>query len=278
MNYRHAFHAGNFADVHKHTALVAILAHLQKKDAPYCVIDTHAGRGLYDLSSAEALRTGEAAQGIGRVAAENPATQALAAYLRIVREFGPGRYPGSPMITAKLLRPQDRLVAFETHRNEFEALRDSLAPFDRARAVQGDGYAQLQAVLPPPERRGLILIDPPYEAATEPGEVVRAVGAAMERFATGIYLIWYPRKAAALAEALAGEVRSRTAAKLLSLTLEVGNDGTEPYGRLSASTLLVVNPPYRLDTQMLSAQSELLQLLKRGTDARAEVKWLADGA
>ena len=160
MNYRHSLHAGNFADVVKHLALVAVLGHLAKKDAPFAVIDSHAGRGRYDLAAAEAQKTGEARTGIERLRGM-PGPPLLERYLALVASEGANRYPGSPLIAARMLRPQDRLVAVEKHPEEAAALKQLLAPWRKARVEEADGYARLAALLPPPERRGLVLIDPP---------------------------------------------------------------------------------------------------------------------
>ncbi|HEY8696897.1 MAG TPA: 23S rRNA (adenine(2030)-N(6))-methyltransferase RlmJ [Rhizomicrobium sp.] len=272
MNYRHAYHAGNFADVHKHVALVAALLHLRKKQTPFAVIDTHAGRGFYDIASEAASRTGEAAQGIARLAGLAPQEPVLRTYLEIAGSFGAGCYPGSPLIAAKLLRQQDRLVAIEKHSEEFAALKTSLVPFVRARAVEGDGYERLASLLPPPERRGLVLIDPPYESPDECDALVAAFRNAIRRFATGIALIWYPLKAAARFEALAGEILAAGGTRLLSLTFDVG--GALGPERLSASGLLMVNPPYGFDAQMRAACQDLLPQLRQGPQARAVVEWL----
>lgn len=269
MNYRHAYHAGNFADVHKHVALVAALLHLKKKETPFAVIDTHAGRGLYDIAGEAASRTGEAAQGIARLAHWKPQEPVLRTYLEIAGSFGAGCYPGSPLIASKLLRQQDRLVAIEKNPEEFAALKTSLAPFHRARAVEGDGYERLASLLPPPERRGLVLLDPPYESPDECDALVAAFRSAIRRFATGIYLIWYPLKAAARFEALAGEILAAGGTRLLSLTFDVGG-AAEPE-RLSASGLLMVNPPYGFDEQMRAASEDLLPRLRQGPQARAVV-------
>jgi 23S rRNA (adenine2030-N6)-methyltransferase len=276
MNYRHAYHAGNFADVHKHVALVAVLLHLRKKETPFAVIDTHAGRGLYDLAADESVRTRESEAGVARLARPSSALPALQTYLDIVRSFGVGRYPGSPLIAASLLRPQDRLIAIEKHPEEFVVLRKSLAPFARAKALEADAYERLPALLPPPERRGLVLIDPPYESPDECEDVVSAFKSAIRRFATGIYLIWHPLKAAARFDALAGEVAAAGGVRLLSLMLDTGaHDAPE---RLSASGLLVVNPPYEFDMQMRAVSAELLSQLRQGPQARAGVEWIGAAA
>jgi 23S rRNA (adenine2030-N6)-methyltransferase len=277
MNYRHAYHAGNFADVHKHVALTAILSHLRRKKKPFVVIDTHAGRGLYDLSGVEAAKTAEAADGIGRLEGYAPQNAALQAYLEIVRSFRAQQYPGSPLIAAQLLRPQDRLVAIEKQLDEIAALRAALAPFPTARAIDGDGYAQLRALLPPPERRGLMLIDPPYEDADEMERMANAFRDAYRRFATGIYLLWYPLKLASRIEAFAGELKVQAPIKLLSLRIDIDAPKNAMEDRLSAAGLLVANPPFGFDEEMRAASAELLPLLRGGASARTTGEWLAGG-
>ncbi|MBV9991036.1 MAG: 23S rRNA (adenine(2030)-N(6))-methyltransferase RlmJ [Alphaproteobacteria bacterium] len=273
MNYRHAFHAGNFADVVKHLALISILSHLKKKEAGFAVVDTHAGRGVYDLGSEEARRGGEAEAGIGRIAGIADGPETLQTYLRLAE--GP-RYPGSPLIAARLIRPQDRLVAIEKHPDDAKTLAATLSPFRRARTVEGDGYARLPALLPPPERRGLVLIDPPYEAPGEFGQAARAVAAALERFATGIVMIWFPIKSAPAAAAFAGEVLAAGPRKALRLDVEVAaqaetKQGGARTGRLAAAGLLVVNPPYGFAADMRQA----LDIVAPRLDGTARLDWLA---
>lgn len=275
MNYRHAYHAGNFADVHKHVALTAILLHLRRKEKPFAVIDTHAGSGLYNLASAEAVKTAEAGHGIRRLDGYAPQNAIVQTYLEIARGLGAQTYPGSPLIAAKLLRPQDRLVGIEQQTEEFSGLRSTLASFANARAVLGDGYAQLRALLPPPERRGLILIDPPYEDETEMARIAEAFRDAHRRFATGIYLLWYPLKLTSRIDAFAGELRGEAPVKLLSLTFNIGAIKPGAEERLSAAGLLVVNPPFGFDEDMRAAGAELLPLLRRGPTAGASVEWFA---
>ncbi|HEX3675087.1 MAG TPA: 23S rRNA (adenine(2030)-N(6))-methyltransferase RlmJ [Rhizomicrobium sp.] len=275
MNYRHAYHAGNFADVMKHAALVAVLGHLKKKDKPFRVIDSHAGRGVYDLSGAEAAKTGEAQGGVARLEGLADMPPALAAYAELVRGFGPSHYPGSPLIAARLLRPADRLVAIEKHSEEFAVLAAALHPFATAKAVEGDGYDRLIALLPPPERRGLVLIDPPYEAEDEFAQLARAMAGAYRRFATGIYLIWFPVKRRIDAGALAGEIRNLGVAKLLLLTLDIGRAADAPAERLSESGLLVVNPPFGFAEEMQAVLAFLAAHLAQGPGANGRVEWLA---
>jgi 23S rRNA (adenine2030-N6)-methyltransferase len=274
MNYRHAFHAGNFADVQKHIALLGIIQNLAKKAKPFAVIDTHAGRGLYDLAGDEARRTGEAAAGIERLLDYEPRSPLLRDYLSLVRSVGRESYPGSSLIMAKLLRPQDRLIAIEKHPEEFAVLKKTMAPFPQATVIAGDGHALLPGKLPPPERRGLVLVDPPYEDADEFARLGRSVVDAFRRFGTGTFLIWYPLKLESAAEALAGELLAGGATDLMRLTLDVGRKAGDG-DRLSAAGLLAINPPYRFDSQMREASEEILPLLARGADAHAAVEWLA---
>ena len=256
MNYRHGYHAGNFADVVKHVALVAILLHLRKKDAGFSVVDSHAGRGSYDLAGDQAARTGEAQAGVARLTDLTGALpEALSSYLSLVRESV--AYPGSPLIAAKLLRPQDRLTAIEKHPEEFAALRDVLAPYRNAVAEHADGYARSVKLLPPPSRRGLVLIDPPFESPDEFSALAQAVREATRKFATGIYLIWYPIKSDAEAKAFAGEVLAGGIDKALIIEVKV----PAPEGKLGRAGLLVVNPPYGFDAAMREAGRLLAPLL-----------------
>jgi 23S rRNA (adenine2030-N6)-methyltransferase len=276
MNYRHAYHAGNFADVMKHTALVAVLLHLRKKDSAFAVIDTHAGRGLYDLSGDEARKTGEAGRGIARLSGLATAGEPLTAYLDIARAYGPYRYPGSPLIAARLLRPQDRLVAIEKHPDEVAALAETLKSFRKARSVAGDGYTQLIKLLPPPERRGLILLDPPFEAANEFAQIAQVFARAIGRFATGIYLLWFPIKLKSDAEAFSGEILAAGATRLLRLRFAIGVE--EDDTRLTETGLLVVNPPYGFDDRMRETLRALAAPLGENEPAKWSVEWLAGGA
>lgn len=274
VNYRHAFHAGNFADVMKHAALVSALEYLKKKDKPFRVIDTHAGRGLYDLSGREAAKTREAVAGIVKLREAADVPPALKTYLDLVRGFG-DHYPGSPLIAARILRPIDKLTAIEKHPEEYMALADALRQHANVRVEDGDGYARLAAVLPPPERRGLVLIDPPYEAENEFALASAAVAGALRRFATGVYLVWFPIKRRSDADALAGELLTAGATKLLLLTLNIGGDATE---RLTESGMLVVNPPYGFDAEMRETLAFLAKHLAQGEGAGSRVEWLAGGA
>lgn len=257
MNYRHIFHAGNFADVVKHLALVTILLHLSKKAKPFAVFDTHAGRGAYDIAGEEACRTGEAAAGIGRLRGLTGGGESLARYLALAGDRPD--YPGSPLIAARLLRPQDRLVAIEKHPEEAAQLRAVLRPFPRAWTYEADGYVRLAALMPPPERRGVTLIDPPFEQTNEFALCARVFAGAWQRFATGVTLIWFPIKSPAEAMRFCGEVLDAGAKNVLRLDTQVANAGE---GKLAAAGLLVINPPYGFREDMETALAVVLPRLE----------------
>ena len=282
MNYRHAFHAGNFADVAKHLALVSIILHLRRKEASFAVIDTHAGRGLYDLKSEASRRTGEAERGIGRLLgllqqrAKLP--EPLRRYLEIVMASGDGFYPGSPLIGARLLRAQDRLVGIEKHPDEAAALQAALATSNvgSVRSECSDGYQRLAALLPPPKRRGVVLIDPPFEAPDEFEMAARHLAQALKRFANGIFLVWFPLKSAGDANAFGGEILAAGATKALRLDVDVGSAETSgAKERLNAAGVIVVNPPFGFADEMAAILALVAPLLSSG--ARTDIRWLVGG-
>jgi 23S rRNA (adenine2030-N6)-methyltransferase len=262
VNYRHAYHAGNFADVVKHLALVAVIGHLKRKEKPFAVIDTHAGRGLYDLQSEAAAKTGEADAGIRRLADMDRETPLLTSYLKLAHAFGTERYPGSPLFAAQMLRDQDRLIAIEKHEEEARVLMRTLAPFPRARVMQADGYERLIGLLPPPERRGVVLIDPPYEAPDEFEQAARIFAQAYRRFATGLYLLWFPIKSASAADAFCAEVLAAGVTKALRIDIDVG---ASQEGQLHAAGLLAVNPPFGLEGELREALAIAAPRLGQGT-------------
>jgi 23S rRNA (adenine2030-N6)-methyltransferase len=278
MNYRHAFHAGNFADVIKHVVLTRILTYLQDKPAAFRVIDSHAGAGLYDLEADEATRSGEWRSGIARVmqARLSNATAALMQpYLDIVRSFNPKAelkaYPGSPLIARALLRPQDRLVACELEPKARKALIDALRRDEQARVVDLDGWVALPAFVPPKERRGLVLIDPPFEAKDEFERLEEAFAAAFAKWPTGVYVIWYPVKNRRAAEALAQSVaQAASAAKPRGkcLRLEFSAAPQAATGPLTSTGMLIVNPPFTLQGELKTILPELEMPLGQGGAAR----------
>jgi 23S rRNA (adenine2030-N6)-methyltransferase len=280
MNYRHAYHAGNFADVLKHAALVSVLLHLRKKDTPFAVIDTHGGRGLYDLGGAEAKKTAEAADGISRLLHRDAVPGVLAPYCDLVRGFGEGVYPGSPLIAARLLRAKDRLVGIEKHPEEHAFLAAALAGEQGARIVLGDFHRELPGLLPPPERRGLVLIDPPYDSQNEFSDATLTAIGAYRRFANGIILFWYPAKGRAKIAASAGEFLNAGVRSLLKVEFDTGaSQSSVAEGRapqLTAAGLFVVNPPFGFAGEMRTIMPFLTQVIGQGPNARGAVEIIAE--
>jgi len=280
MNYRHAFHAGNFADVLKHATLARILVHLGEKAAAYRVIDTHAGAGLYDLAAEAASRTGEWRDGIGRLAAADLAPDIaalLAPYRAAVAATNGGdrlrRYPGSPLIALNLMRPQDRLVACELEPGAAAALAANLRRDARARAVTIDGWVALNAYVPPKERRGVVLVDPPYEDRYEFARLAEALVSAHRKWATGVFLLWYPIKDRTGPDLLAAALRRSTVSKILRVELTC--PPVETPGRLGGTGLLVINPPWRLAGELAQLLPALRSALAISRDGGVRVDWLA---
>jgi 23S rRNA (adenine2030-N6)-methyltransferase len=291
MNYQHTFHAGNFADVHKHVVLTRILEHLRLKPAAFRVIDSHAGAGRYDLLGAEAARSGEWHAGIERVlAAARQATLAgaahsearqelplklLAPYLGIITALNPDGtlrlYPGSPLVAKARMRPQDRLIACELEPRAASSLKAVLRGEARAKVLTIDGWMALNANVPPTERRGVVLIDPPYEDADDFMRLSAAVSEAHRKWPTGIYLLWYPIKRRDAADALALRLRRLGVPKILYCEVTLGPPRAD--AGLVGSGLIVVNPPYRLDGELRI----LLPALARAfaPDAGFTLGWLA---
>lgn len=279
MNYRHAFHAGNAADVMKHAALCRVLAHLARKDSPFRVIDTHAGAGLYDLSGANAQKTGEAEAGIERVLAADlpaPAAALLAPYLDAVRalraQSAARLYPGSPALALALSRPQDRFLFCELHKEEKAKLEKRIGDDPRAKVLLQDGWQAVRAHLPPRERRGLLLIDPPFEEQGEFGRLVEALKAAHERFAHGIVMLWYPIKDLRAVDAFRRDVAQLRLPKTLRVELDFAE--VRALDTLSGSGLIIVNPPFTLQDEMRTILSALSPLLARDGKGRSRVSWL----
>ena len=238
MNYRHAYHAGNFADCFKHALLMLLIGAMQRKEKPILVIDTHAGCGRYDLSNGPAERTGEWRQGIARLREENP--PGLDDYLGLIGRLG--LYPGSPLIAQSLLRPGDRLIACELHPEDVQVLQAEFATDKNVAVHARDGYAALRAFLPPPEKRALVLIDPPYEQPEEFNLVAGALDIASKKFKSGVYAVWYPIKHRApvrnFFELLKlGQIRDVVAVELLL------REPVSP-AMLNGCGLLVINPPF----------------------------------
>jgi 23S rRNA (adenine2030-N6)-methyltransferase len=272
VNYRHAFHAGNFADVHKHIVLLALLEHLHKKPKPFFFLDTHAGRGNYDLRSAEAQRGGESQNGIGRIRKKNPPLAGLERYLSIIG-LTEKTYPGSPLIAAEMLRENDRAVFVEKQPDEAAELKSVVGYRKHVSVLTDDGYAALKAHLPPKENRGLVLIDPPYENDTEFADVTRALLAAIARWPNGIYCVWYPLKPGNAHQRLHRSLTDAGIKKILALELNI-LPSDSPLG-LNGSGLVIVNPPYQLDEQMRELLPQLHRALATENTGGVRVEWLA---
>jgi 23S rRNA (adenine2030-N6)-methyltransferase len=280
VNYRHAFHAGNFADVVKHTILTRILAYLMNKDAAFRVIDTHAGVGLYDLQGNEAERTGEWQDGIGRlihVKLPGGVADLLTPYLDAVRARNPGDklryYPGSPFITRHMLRDQDRLMALELHPTDAWALKKNFAGDFQVRVTNLDGWAAMGTHLPPKERRGLVLVDPPFEEKGEFSRMVQSLQKAYARWPGGIYAYWYPIKEMDEVEGFVKALKGTAIPKILRIELTLRPSSQPP--RLYGSGMIVVNPPYVLEQEMRAILPVLADILGENGQGRWALQWVA---
>ena len=281
MNYRHAYHAGNFADVLKHAVLARVLVHLREKPAAFRVIDTHAGAGRYDLAGLEAGKTGEWRDGIERLTRATLSTEVralLAPYLDAVAAFNPdGRlvsYPGSPALAQALMRPQDRLIACELEPQAAAALARHLRGDARAKALALDGWTALTAYVPPKERRGLVLVDPPFEQPGEFTRLVQGLAAAHRKWPTGSYLVWYPIKEAAEVKAFAGKLARLALPKTLRVELVV--ESASAAEGLRGSGLIVVNPPWTLHGELKALLPALARVLSRGAAGEHRLDWLSE--
>lgn len=273
MNYRHAFHAGNFADVHKHWILTLLLARLAAKEKPFFVLDSHAGAGFYDLAREETGRTGEAADGIGRLIDSPAVPDSFSPLLTAIRQLNPEGglrwYPGSPWLIAHLLRPDDRLAAVEAHEGQAALLRETLREARNAKSYHRDGYDAIPSLLPPKERRGLTLIDPPYEDRDDVSRIVKAVTDGMKRFATGSVAIWYPIKTLSLGDTLARELppaeRGRLRCEIWTRPPEREDAG------LTGSGMILLNPIWPIDETIAEDQPILADLLAQEDGAGSRV-------
>jgi len=283
MNYRHAFHAGSFSDVVKHAILTRILVYLKRKETPFRFIDTHAGAGRYDLMSAEARRSPEWREGVARLIAAAPpkaVADLLAPYLEAIGpcdESGiPQSYPGSPRIAQTLLRPQDRIALSEAHPEEREKLVAALGRDRRLSIVGTDGYVALNAYLPPKERRGLVLIDPPFEAPDEALKVEEALARALRKWPTGVYLAWRPVREAAADAHVLNSVAALGAPGVLRVEIDVGPGPVGPRGQrpLQRAGLLIVNPPHTLIDEARVLMPWLAALLAREGRGAQVCQWL----
>jgi len=283
LNYRHAFHAGSFADVFKHAVLCRILAHLRGKESAFRVIDTHAGAGLYDLSGPEAGRSGEWKDGIARLLVAElpkPVAALLQPYLDVMGALNERDelklYPGSPALVRAWLRPQDKLTACELHPETFRELSRTLQRDVRIKTLEIDGWTALKAYVPPKERRGLVLVDPSFERDDEFHNLAESFAAAHRKWPTGIYALWYPIKGRSGPDAFAKRLRRLTIPKILRAELIVS--ALSDPSRLNGSGLILVNPPWTLENELKILLPTLAGILGRGGKGCFTLDWLAGEA
>ncbi len=279
MKYRHGFHAGNFADVHKHVTLLALLEALQRKDKGFLYLDTHAGRGGYALDGADNNHGEEARLGFGRLRDQPGAATPIATYLEAVRRAraqvgSASLYPGSPLLAAVTLRPQDRGRCYELQAAECRALERLLQPYPRVSCECGDGYAALKSQLPPPERRALVFIDPPYEEQEQ--ELARATAAAfaaLARLANAVVMLWYPVKDQRSVDSWLQRISTHLPAP--ALVTELWLHPRDSRVALNGSGLLILNPPYQLDAGMRQWLPELGTALGADRHGGTRLEWIA---
>jgi 23S rRNA (adenine2030-N6)-methyltransferase len=276
MNYRHAYHAGNFADVLKHLVLALVIDYMKRKEAPFRVIDTHAGCGRYALGSIQAAKTGEWRGGIGRLLGPDArplppdVARVMEPYLDAVRSENPAShlevYPGSPLIARRLMRPQDVLVANELHPEDGTELKSTLGRDRRVKLLAIDGWFALKSLLPPKERRGVVLIDPPFEEEGELTRLAEGLAEALRRFESGVYLAWYPIKDLKPVAAFHGALSAIAGPELMRVELMIR--GGNSADRLNGCGLIVANPPYTLRNDLAAVLPELAHRLAEGSGAR----------
>ena len=281
MNYRHAYHAGNFADVMKHAILTLILQHLRTKDRPFFLLDSHAGTGRYDLQSDEAQKTGEYRDGVARLLAASSLPPELSGYIEAIAALNGVRhltpqglrwYPGSPEFLRQALRPGDRLTAVELHAADGSSLARALAGDRRVSVHHMDGYQALKAFLPPPERRGLVLVDPPFEARDEFARLARGLQQAYRRWSTGVYALWYPIKARRPVDGFLDTV-ARSGIRRVFVAEQMITAGDDPE-RLNGCGLLIVNPPWQVPAQVGAVLAVLAPMMAQAGAGRWRADWL----
>lgn len=249
LSYRHAFHAGNHADVLKHLVELELLRYLAQKDKPYWYIDTHAGAGCYELDSGYAAQNAEFESGIARLWDAEGLPKSLADYVAMVRHFNPGGalklYPGSPLVARYALREQDRMRLYELHPTDHAILEENFAHDAQVLMQKADGFGALKALLPPPPRRAFVLMDPPYEEKQDYQRVVKALQEGLKRFATGTYAVWYPQLQRSESEQLPGQLKELPVKSWLHVALSVQRPSLDGFG-MYGSGMFVLNPPWTL--------------------------------
>lgn len=276
LSYRHSFHAGNHADVLKHIVQTLIIESLKEKEKPFLYLDTHAGAGRYQLTNAHATRTGEYLEGIARLWQQEEVPELILPYLEAVGSLNTSDelryYPGSPLLAAKLLREQDLLMLTELHPTDFPLLRTEFSRDKRVRVCREDGFGQLKSKLPPASRRGFALIDPPYELKQDYSAVVKGIVEGYKRFATGTYAIWYPVVHRQQIKRMLKELEATGIRKILQIELAVKPD-SDQLG-MTASGMIVINPPWKLASQMASILPWLYKTLVPEGTGHTLVEWV----
>lgn len=276
LSYRHSFHAGNFADVLKHTVETLIIEALKQKETPFVYHDTHSAAGRYSVNSAHAEKTGEYIDGISRLWQHKKVPELLLPYLDLVKSLNKGNtlshYPGSPVVARKLLRAQDRMQMTELHPADIKLLQQEFHRDPQARVYEQDAYQGLKAQLPPREKRGLILIDPSYEIKTEYKQVVKEIAQAYRRFATGIYALWYPVIERRTVDTLIRDFENTEIRKILQIELCIKGDTRER--GMTGSGMIVINPPWKLESQMETLLPWLLKELAQDDEAFVTLNWI----
>ena len=275
LSYRHSFHAGNHADVLKHIVLMLILENLKLKEKGFFYLDTHSGVGRYRLSSNESEKTGEYKEGIVRLWYQTDLPEDVARYVKMIKKLNYGGkelryYAGSPLIAAELLRPQDRALLTELHPSDYPILRNNFSDYKNVTVKCDNGFQQVKATLPPKERRGLVLIDPPYELKEDYDLVVKAIEEGYKRFATGTYAIWYPVVLRQQTKRIFKGLEATGIRKILKIELSVRPDSDQR--GMTASGIVVINPPWTLETQM----KEILPYLTKTLVPEGTGSWTVD--
>ena len=278
LSYRHSYHAGNFADVLKHSVLIHILEHLKKKQKPFSYVDTHAGAGNYSLQSEQAEKTQEYLQGIAKLWQLSHLPPVLDAYVKVIKAFNTQNkltlYPGSPMIARHLMRQQDRMFLYELHNNEIEILRESVNKDKRVQIAHEDGFKRGVAIMPPQQRRGLVLLDPSYEIKSDYGQVFETIMQLYKRFATGTIALWYPVVERQRINELEQKITASSLQNVQLFELAQLNDSQQP--GMSASGMIVVNSPWTLKAEMQLALPILADQLGIGGQGSYRIKQLKD--
>lgn len=264
LSYRHSFHAGNHADVLKHFVLVQLLQYLNQKPKPYFMVDTHAGAGLYALNQAQAAKNAEFEEGIAKLLASENLPALLQDYVQLVKRFNPNgglqHYPGSPLIAQALMRPDDRLRLFELHPTDSKLLTENFEHDRHVKIEVSDGFAGLKAYLPPPPRRALVLIDPPYEVKDDYKRVVDTLKDALKRFATGTYAVWYPMLQREESQTLPEKLKRLDITHWLHVSLQVATPSADGFG-MHGSGLFIINPPWTLHATLKNVMPTLSNTL-----------------